>query len=109
MKGASEWDATAADLKRLVEAYSTTFPLPEGAAARRLGDKEVVAHVADALSKDAKELKKRVSDGKPSSAQARAVIDAANKLDGHLAPVEITTLSGVFRDFFWNGERPAGG
>lgn len=120
MKGTSEWDATAADLKRLAAAYSTTFPLPEGAAARRLGDKEVaaaaemissqagqletdiergaktlpeadraeatsMAHVADALSKDAKELKKRVSDGKPSSAQARAVIDAANKLDGYLA------------------------
>ena len=56
--------------------------------------------MADALSKDAKELKKRVSDGKPSSAQARAVIDAANKLDGYLAPVEITTLSGVFRTSF---------
>ena len=52
MKGASEWDATAADLKRLVEAYSTTFPLPEGAAARRLGDKEVAA-AAEMISSQA--------------------------------------------------------
>ena len=40
MKGASEWDATAADLKRLVEAFSTTFrfrkvPRPDGSAIRR--------------------------------------------------------------------------
>ncbi len=57
----------------------TTLPEADRAAATSM------AQEADALSKDAKELKKRVSSGKPSSAQARTVLDGANKLDGYLA------------------------
>ena len=43
MKGRSEWDRQAANIKRLAEAYGTTFPLPEGATARRMNDKETAA------------------------------------------------------------------
>ena len=43
MKGRSEWDRQAANIKRLAEAYGTTFPFPDGATARRMNDKETAA------------------------------------------------------------------
>ena len=46
MKGRPEWDRQALNLKRLAEAYGTTFPLPEGGTARRMNDKEPLAAVA---------------------------------------------------------------
>ena len=46
MKGRSEWDRQAANLKRLAEAYGTTFPFAEGATARRMNDKETAAAAA---------------------------------------------------------------
>jgi hypothetical protein len=50
MKGRSEWDRHEADLKRLAEAYGTTFPLPDGASVRRMNDKEPRAAAADIAS-----------------------------------------------------------
>jgi hypothetical protein len=43
MKGRTEWDSQVLNLKRLAEAYGTTFPLAEGAAVRRMNDKETAA------------------------------------------------------------------
>ena len=48
MKGRSEWDRQVANLKRLAEVYGTTFPLPDGAAVRRMNDKETAA-VAESI------------------------------------------------------------
>jgi hypothetical protein len=49
-KGRSEWDREAASLKRLAGAYGTTFPIPPGAAVRRMNDKEA-ADAAGAIAK----------------------------------------------------------
>ena len=40
MKGRNEWDRQTTYLKQLAAAYGTTFPLPDGAAVRRMNDKE---------------------------------------------------------------------
>jgi hypothetical protein len=115
MKGSSEWDHLASDLKALAAVYGTEFPLPEGAAVRRMNDKEV-AMAADSLAKQADQLKKqiskdktipkdqqeiykqdieafqksaktlksRLSDSKPSSSEARAVMDQAAQIGKNL-------------------------
>jgi len=51
-KGASEWSKMAGSLGELAAAYGTTFPLPEGATARRLNDPEV-ANAASSLAQSA--------------------------------------------------------
>jgi hypothetical protein len=56
-RGESEWNRLAADLKTLAAAYGTDFPLPEGAAVRRLGDREVAA-AAEEVARSAGRLKK---------------------------------------------------
>lgn len=61
-KGESEWNRFADNLKALAGAYGTEFPLPAGAAVRRVSDKEVVA-AADGLARDADRLKKAVDSG----------------------------------------------
>ena len=38
--GRIEWDRQIGNLKRLADAYGTTFPLPDGATVRRINDKE---------------------------------------------------------------------
>ena len=63
IKGESEWRHLAADLKTLANVYGTDFPLPEGAAVRRINDKEV-ATAADTLAKQADQLKKEVGKDK---------------------------------------------
>src|SRR5215203_5160339 len=47
MKGRSEWDRQTTNLKRIAAAYGTTFPLPDGAAARRMNDKETAGVAAE--------------------------------------------------------------
>jgi hypothetical protein len=46
MKGRSEWDRQAANIKHLAEAYGTTFPFPDGGKAHRMNDKETAATAA---------------------------------------------------------------
>jgi hypothetical protein len=126
MRGESEWNRLATDLKTLAAAYGTEFPLPsDTAAVRRVGDRELSNAVdqigktatqvkkaldgdlkkdlstdpsarqailadADQMSKDAKALKSRVNDGKPSSAEADRLFASAKKIqafiDGHQLP-----------------------
>ena len=60
-KGRSEWDCLAADLSSLAGAYSTVFPTPADAVARRLNDGEV-ATTADQLVRAADQFKKTGKD-----------------------------------------------
>ena len=68
MKGRSEWDRLAAQLKHLAEAYGATFPLPDGATARRMNDKDAagaaaaIAAAADRLKNDFDKLAKPDKD-----------------------------------------------
>ena len=56
--GASEWNRLVASLGELAAVYGTTFPLPEGASARRVNDRELkqtaegVASAADRFKKE---------------------------------------------------------
>ena len=56
MKGRREWDIEVASLKHLAQAYGVTFPLREGAVARRMNDKET-ASAAEAIEKAADRFK----------------------------------------------------
>jgi hypothetical protein len=56
-KGRNEWDRQTVILKRLAEAYGTKFPLPDGATARRINDKEA-ADAAGAVATQAEEIKR---------------------------------------------------
>jgi hypothetical protein len=75
MKGRSEWDRQAANLKHLAEAYGTTFPLPDGATVRRMNDKET-AGVATAMATAADRFKSDVDKDKTLAKPAK---DAAKK------------------------------
>ena len=75
MKGRSEWDQQATNLKHLAEAYGTTFPLPDGAAVRRMNDKETAGY-ATAIATSTDRFK---SDLDKASALAKPDRDAAKK------------------------------
>jgi hypothetical protein len=79
MKGSSEWDHTALEMKRLAVAYGTTFPVPPGATVRRINDAEA-ASTADSLAKLGDELKKSINDDttlpKPARDSAKSDADA---------------------------------
>jgi hypothetical protein len=75
MKGRSEWDRLTTSLKRLAEAYGTTFPLADGASVRRMNDKETAAAAGD-LAAAANRLK---SDLDKDKTLARVDKDAAKK------------------------------
>jgi len=81
MKGANEWDVLGSSLQQLARAYGTTFPLPEGATIRRIGDGEL-RDAATAVSKFAKGMKKSVRKYVKGSDELKA---AAKSLDGALA------------------------
>lgn len=61
--------------------------------------REAVVAEADQLSKDAKELRDRVKDGKPSSGEAEQVLTSAAKLQtfiqGHQVPMAASAWTGV--------------
>jgi hypothetical protein len=78
-KGRSEWDRQAANLKRLADAYGTTFPVPEGAAVLRMNDKET-AGIAAAIATAADHFKSDVDKVKT---LPKPDVDAAKKdIDG---------------------------
>jgi len=110
-KGASEWDRLVVDLRRLAGVYGASFPLAQGAAVRRINDKETAAAAdqlarqadqfkkavggdkaltsgerdavkrqADDLAKAAKTVKSRTSSGKPSTGEARQVLDLVGQI-----------------------------
>jgi hypothetical protein len=75
MKGRNEWDRQVVYLKQLAAAYGTTFPLPDGAAVRRMNDKET-ANAAGAIGAAAGRFK---DDVNKTSTLAKADKDAARK------------------------------
>jgi hypothetical protein len=86
-KGRLEWDRQVVNLKRLAEAYGTTFPLPEAAAVRRFNDKEA-ADMAGAVVTQADLLKRAVDadktlakpDQKALKTEVEAVVKQAKTL-----------------------------
>jgi hypothetical protein len=81
MKGANEWDVFGDSLQQLARAYGTTFPLPDDAAIRRIGDGEL-SDAATAISKLAKDMKKPVRKHVKGTDELKA---AAKSLDGELS------------------------
>ncbi|MGE5833491.1 MAG: hypothetical protein ACM4AI_03345 [Acidobacteriota bacterium] len=82
MKGRSEWDRQAANLKRLAAAYGTTFPLPDGATVRRMNDKETAAAaeaIATAAGRFKSDLGKEKTLPKPDLEAAKKDIDVLIK------------------------------
>jgi hypothetical protein len=104
MKGRSEWDRQTTSLKRLAEAYGTTFPLPEGAGVRRMNDKETAAAasaIATAANRLKSDLDKDKTLAKPDKDAAKrdveVVITLANTIksrasDGKPATGEVRQL-----------------
>ena len=78
MKGRSEWDRQTTNLKQLAEIYGTTFPLPDGATARRMNDKETAgtaAAIAEAAGGFKKDLDKATTLTKPDKDAAKKDTD----------------------------------
>ena len=75
MKGRSQWDRQATNLKNLAAAYGTTFPLPDGAVVRRMNDGET-AQIATAIAEAANHFKSDIDRDKT---LAKADKDAAKK------------------------------
>jgi hypothetical protein len=75
MKGRSEWDRQVVNLKRLAVSYGTTFPLPDGAAVRRMNDQETAA-VAESIGTAAGRFKDDIGKADSLPKPAR---DAAKK------------------------------
>jgi uncharacterized protein YukE len=78
-KGRSEWDRQTANLKHLAEAYGTTFPMPVGATARRMNDKETAAaaaEIASAADRFKDDLDKDMTLSKPEKEAAKKDVEA---------------------------------
>ena len=100
-KGRNEWDQQTVNLKRLAEAYGTTFPVPDGATIRRMNDKES-ADAAAAVAAQAQEVK-RAADADRTLAkplqqalksEADAVIKQAKTLQSRLKDGKPATADG---------------
>jgi hypothetical protein len=81
-KGRNEWERQTANLRRLADAYNTTFPLPDGATVRRMNDKEA-ADAAGAVVAQAEQVK-RTADAdktlaKPAKEALKTEVDAVVK------------------------------
>jgi hypothetical protein len=104
MKGRSEWDRQVAILKRLAEAYGTTFPFPAGATPARINDKETAAAAeatADAAKAFKNDIDKDATLAKPDKDATKKDVDALIKLadtvksrtnDGKPATAEVRHL-----------------
>jgi hypothetical protein len=104
MKGRTEWERQTATLKRLAEAYATTFPFPAGGTARRMNDKETAAAaagIAAAANQFKSDLDKDKALAKPDKDAAKKEVEALIKLadtvksrtnDGKPATAEVRQL-----------------
>ena len=104
MKGRSEWDRQAVNLQKLATAYGTSFPLADGASARRMNDKEAAASAA-AIGSAAEQLKRDLDKAtgltKPDRDAAKKDMDLLGKQadvvksrisDGKPASAEVRVL-----------------
>ena len=100
-KGRNEWDRQVANLRRLAEVYGTTFPLPDGAAVRRINDKEA-ADAAVAVVAQADQVKRAADSDKTMAkpdkqalkTEAEAVIKQAKSLESRLKDGKPATADG---------------
>jgi hypothetical protein len=60
------------------------------------GDRDAIVHDADRLSKDAKVLRDRIKDGKPSSAEAAHVMESAGRLGAFVREHQLPTASAAW-------------
>lgn len=96
--GRMEWDRQTVNLKRLADAYGTTFPLPDGATVRRINDKEA-ADSAGAVVTQAEQVKRAVDadktlakpDKQALKTDVEAVIKQAKTLQSRLKDGEPST------------------
>jgi hypothetical protein len=72
-KGRNEWDRQTVILRRLAEAYGTKFPVPDGATARRINDKEA-ADAAGAVATQAEEIKRAADADKTLAKPAKEAL-----------------------------------
>jgi hypothetical protein len=128
MKGASEWNRLAGSLNELAVVYGTTFPTPDNAAVRRIGDREIAAAAskmadeadqfrkrleeslklnttitqadraaavaeANGLKKDADALADRLKDNKPSSGEATALLQRAQRIQATAARLSLPSAA----------------
>lgn len=97
-KGRSQWDKLAATLKRLAAVYGTTFPLPDGAAVRRINDGETAA-AAGAAASAADDIQKQIgkdktvpkSDKEAVKRTAKDLSSAANALKSRIKDGKLAT------------------
>ena len=93
MKGRTEWDRHAVDLKRLAQVYGTTFPLPDGATVSRLNDSEPIA-AADGVATSANNFKRDLDE---STSLPKADKDAGKK-DADVVIKQANTVKERIRD-----------
>ena len=82
MKGRSEWDRQAANMKRLAAVYGTSFPLDAGATVRRMNDKETAttaAAIASAADRFKSDLDKNAGLAKPDKDAAKKEAELVGK------------------------------
>ena len=82
MKGRSEWDRHVVNLTSLAKAYGAVFPLPEGAAVRRVNDKEAAgfaASIAAAGDRFKNDINKDATLAKPDKDAAKKEVEAAGE------------------------------
>ena len=82
LPGRSEWDRQAAIVKRLADAYAAPFPYTEGAAVRRMNDKETAAAAAaitEAADQFKSDLDKATSFAKPARDAAKKEVELLGK------------------------------
>ena len=104
MKGRSEWDRLAVNLSSLAKAYGAVFPLPDGAAVRRVNDKEAAgfaASIAAAGDRFKNDINKDATLAKPDKDAAKkdveVLVKQANEVksrtsDGQPATGEVRQL-----------------
>ena len=97
MKGESEWNRLATDLKTLAAAYGADFPLPPDATVRRMGDGEV-AKTAETIAESADQMKKALDsdlklDTTIDQASRHEIVEEANQLSK-----DAKTLRGLVKD-----------
>ena len=83
MKGRSEWERLAANLRQLAVAYGTSFPMPDEATVRRMNDKEVAATaglVAAAAGRLEREFDNAAALAKPDKQAGKDAADLVNRL-----------------------------
>lgn len=96
-RGESEWNRLATDLSVLAKAYGATFPPPDKAAVRRIGDRELTT-AADAIAKTADRLKKSLDADLKTDVSVPAAVRAASVADADELTKDAKALSGRVKD-----------